>query len=211
MIKEELYTQYLAYLLQGDRHNCRRIVRHLLDHNIDKKELYVDLFQKSLYDVGRLWEYNKISVAIEHIATSITESMISLSFPSLLAAEHNGKRSVVGCTPGEYHQVGARIVADYFELSGWDSYFLGSNTPDDVLISYLKEYRPDVLAISLSVFFNLNSLVMLVNKVHDKFPGLTVFLGGQAFKWGGEEQFSGIENTYVIQSLYDLEQKLLKF
>ena len=211
MIKEELYSRYLTYLLQGERNNCRHIVQQLLDQHIDKKELYVNLFQKSLYEVGRLWEYNKISVAIEHIATSITESMISLSFPSLLAAEHNGKKALIVCTPGEYHQVGARIVADYFELNGWDSYFLGSNTPDDAILNFLNEYRPDVLAISLSVFFNMNSLVRLVNKVHVKFPEVTVFLGGQAFRWGGEEQFSEIENTYVIQSLYDLEQTLLKY
>jgi methanogenic corrinoid protein MtbC1 len=73
MINEATYTGYKKTLLAGDRFNCKDIVQTLLDNKIDIKELYTDLFQRSMYEVGELWENNRISVANEHLATAITE------------------------------------------------------------------------------------------------------------------------------------------
>jgi methanogenic corrinoid protein MtbC1 len=209
MITETIYQQYHTMLISGDRGGCKKIVRGMLDEGIQIKELYVGLFQRSLYEVGILWETNKISVAVEHLSTSITENLIALAYPYMFAAEHSGKKAVITCTPGEYHQVGARMVADYFELNGWDSYFLGSNTPDSELIKFIEDQKPDLLAISMSVFFNLNSLLILLAKVRAHFPELQILVGGQAFNWGGAGSFKSIDNILLISSLDELDEKIL--
>ncbi len=100
---------------------------------MELKSLYMDLFQRSLYAVGELWELNKISVAREHLATAITESLLNLVYPRLFENTPTGKKVVVSCAANELHQIGGKIVADFFELNGWESHFLGANTP--VLVS----------------------------------------------------------------------------
>ena len=210
MIIEDLFREYQVKLLNGDRAGCMVIVKKLLAAKIEIKDLYVNLFQRSLYEIGSLWETNKISVAIEHLSTAITESLINLVYPHMFASEHCGKKAVITCTPGEFHQIGARMVADYFEINGWDGYFLGANTPDDDIINFIKEHKPDLLAISMSVFFSMNSLQLLIAKVRQHFPDLTILLGGQGFIWGGEKAFHAMENVHLILSLDELDKKILK-
>ena len=72
MITDSLYQEYLACLLAGNKERCQIIVADLLGAAIEIKELYIGLFQRSLYEIGELWERHKISVAVEHMATAIT-------------------------------------------------------------------------------------------------------------------------------------------
>jgi methanogenic corrinoid protein MtbC1 len=209
VISDEIYTRYLSSLLSGSRSGCSGIVNDLIAAEPSIKELYVHLFQRSMYEVGLQWEQNRISVATEHMCTAITESMISLCYPIIFSAEHCGKSAVISCAPGEFHQIGARMVADYFELHGWDGYFLGSDTPPDELIKFTREHNPDLLAISMSVFFNLSKLTGLVEKIRGHFPNLTILVGGQGFRWGGADAFKGKDHVHLMTSLDDLELKYL--
>jgi len=208
MITEKLYQDYQKKLLSGNRIACIQIVKQLLEGGIQMKVLYNQLFQRSLYDVGYLWETNKVSVALEHLCTSITESLINLAYPYLFSTEHSGKKAVVICTPGEHHQVGARMVADYFELHGWDGYFLGINSPDNELFKFIEDNNPDVLAISMSVFFNLNLLLDLVVKIRNRFQDLKIIIGGQGFNWGGENSFTNFDNVFLLRTLDDMDDKI---
>ena len=60
MINEDIYKEYFSFLLQGDKKACTRIVQRLIDDGIELKTLYLDLFQRSLYEIGELWETNQI-------------------------------------------------------------------------------------------------------------------------------------------------------
>jgi methanogenic corrinoid protein MtbC1 len=208
MITEELYSDYLSKLLSGDREGCKLIVTNLLNDGIQVRELYENLFQRSMYEVGTLWETNKISVALEHLSTSITESLVNLAYPLIFSAEHNGRRAVITCTPGEYHQLGARMVADYFEMNGWDGYFVGAETSVKELYKIIEEKNPDILAVSMSVYFNLLQLSEFINYVSHKYPNLTILLGGQGFRWGGDTLFKDLGKVYVIHSLKELEERI---
>ena len=40
-------------------------------------DIYRDVFQDALYEIGTLWETNQISVAEEHMGTAITQYVMS--------------------------------------------------------------------------------------------------------------------------------------
>ena len=212
-ISEQLYRRYFQALLEGDRTETGRIVRHLLDENIPVKDLYLDLFQRSLYRVGELWEENRISVAREHLATAVTEWLLSLVYPALFSKKPDGeekerKKIVISCAANEYHQVGGKIVADIFEMNGWDSYFLGADTPIDQLLDFIEETDPDLVGLSLSVYFNLASLEEEIAAIRSNFPDLKLIVGGQAFRWGGTDTIEKYPRTEYISSLNDLEKSV---
>jgi methanogenic corrinoid protein MtbC1 len=70
-ISQPIYAQYLQALLSGERELCSKIVQECSAHNTPLKDLYVDLFQRSMSQVGDLWEQQRISVAAEHLATEV--------------------------------------------------------------------------------------------------------------------------------------------
>ena len=206
MITEPLYNEYFGSLLEGRKDNCHRIVGHLLEHEVEIQSLYLDLFQRSLYAVGELWERNRISVAREHLATAITEGVLNLVYPHLFEQEPDlpQRKILISCAANEYHQVGGKMVADLFEMQGWEGHFLGANTPVDHMLTYIQETKPDLVGLSLSVYFNLPALKTSVTVIRSHFQHLDILLGGQAFRWGGSELTRAHTGIHYIPSIREL-------
>ena len=202
---DQAYARYLDALLAGDRRRCREEFDAWLAAGTDLRTLYQDLIQHSLYDVGVLWEHVRVSVATEHLATAITESLLNLVYPRLFSQPRIGKSAVVACSANEYHQIGGKMVADIFELNGWRGYFLGANTPQPDLLDLIHEKKPDVVTLSLTVYFNLESLLQTAAAVRAEFPAVPILVGGQAFRWGGRERAAQIAGVQCLASLDELE------
>ena len=205
---ENIYNDYLRSLLAGERAKCLATVQSLLDKEVEIKTIYLDLFQKSLYEVGELWERNRISVATEHLATSVTESAMGLMQPLLFARERVNRKAVISCVANEFHQVGGKMVADIFEMHGWDGYFLGANTPLADLLKMLNDKKPDILCFSLSIYSNLQNLLLSIDVIKKEHPKLEIIVGGQAFRWGGGEILKDIERVKLLESIDDLANYL---
>lgn len=204
-IEPRLYEAYFSNLLVGNRRECLKIVNQLQDSGSNVYDIYVQLFQAALYDIGTLWEQNKISVAVEHLATSITEMLMLSLYPAIFAAEHCGKKALIACVADEFHQLGAKMVADIFELNGWDGYFLGANTPLKDLTGMIQDKKPDVLGLSLSIYFNFNKLITALETIRREFPEQTIMVGGQAFQWGGIDVIQSYDNVHYVADLYALK------
>lgn len=211
MINEKLYQEYLQALLAGRRAQCHDIVQMLLDKKFAIKRLYSDLFQRSMYEIGELWENNRITVANEHLATSITESLLNLVYPFLFATDRIGKKAVISCSANEFHQVGGKMVADLFELNGWDGHFLGANTPPEDMAQFIEDVRPDVVGLSLSILSNMEHLTHSIEILQSNFSDMPLLVGGQAFRWGGADIIKKYKNTDLITSMDDLEKMILTF
>jgi methanogenic corrinoid protein MtbC1 len=202
---EESYRLYLDGLLTNNRRRCREIFEQWLDAAPELRTLYENLVRRSLYQVGELWEQGKISVATEHLATAISESLLNLTYPRLFAQPHNGRSAVVTCVTNEYHQIGGKMVADIFELNGWRGYFLGANMPLDPVKALIAEKRPDAVALSVASALNLDRLNAAVADLRMAFPELPILVGGQAFRWVGREQVERLPGVRCLASLGELE------
>lgn len=205
---EETYRRFFDALLSGNRILCHRLTTELLESEDAIRDLYLVLYQRALYEIGSLWEQNAISVATEHLATSIIEGLFTLAAPILFSKPRTDRSAIICCVPGEYHQVGARIVADIFELHGWHSFFLGANTPVADVKRIVAERSPDLLALSLTLPKNEHSLMRMMEEMRNKFRELPIYVGGQAFREGGLQWHDIFPNTHYINSMDRLEFQL---
>ena len=175
---------FLAAILGGQRAAALNIVDEALKSGHSHVDIYVDVFAESLHRVGELWEQNKISVAQEHTATSITQYAMAAIYPRLIASGvHHGSMVVTGVA-GELHQVGANLVADAMEANGWTVRFLGTNLPNSSVLSAIEESSASVLCISTTIVANLPSVAELVRTVRNKLKEGTprIVLGGAAYR-----------------------------
>jgi hemerythrin-like metal-binding protein len=202
---ERDFEAYLERLLKGDLPGCRLIVRRLLAEGVSFRGLYVNLFQRAMYQTGELWMKKQISVATEHLATNITLSMMTQARPTVLDSPRNGKKVVVACVGGELHQLGGQMVSDTFDFLGWDSFFLGANTPVEGLLEMLGEKQPDVLALSVSLSSHIGEFREIVERTHTLFPDLEILAGGQAFQHNAAEA-NRDPHLRFLHSLDELEE-----
>jgi methanogenic corrinoid protein MtbC1 len=98
-----------------------------------------------MYQVGELWQRNKITVAQEHYCTAATQMIMAQLYPVLFDRPQNGKRVVVSCVGNELHEMGARMLSDLFTYEGWDSIFLGAAVPKESLLQTLQSEQPCIV------------------------------------------------------------------
>jgi len=175
---------FLAAILSGQRQAALNIVEETLRAGHSHVDIYVHVFAESLHRVGELWELNKISVAQEHMATSITQYAIAMIYQRLVPATVRRGSMVVTGVSGELHQIGANLVADAMEANGWTVRFLGTNLPHTSVLSAVAESSADVLCISTTIMANLPSAVDLVRTVRSKLRERApkIVLGGAAYR-----------------------------
>ncbi|QIA09252.1 cobalamin B12-binding domain-containing protein [Draconibacterium halophilum] len=205
MISAGLKQKFLNYLLAGQHQQCSSVIRELLNDNTSFILIYEDLLKHSLYEVGFLWERNKIGVAEEHLASAIIEKLLSEIYPSIENVQPVNKNAIVCCIEKEHHQIGSKMVADIFEKNGWETLYLGANTPESSLIRYIELTHPQFLALSLSIYFHFHSFKILLDKLTTKFPELNICIGGQAFNHIPESQIPESQRIKFFKDLHEID------
>jgi methanogenic corrinoid protein MtbC1 len=211
---ESTFRRYLSALLEGDSRVGQDLISDLLAKNVALTTICRDYIQRSMYEVGALWERNEISVSIEHLAASMTQLILSDLFFKLKDPPPNAKQLIIACVPGEVHEIGALIVANVSEMAGWGTTLLGANMPTIDLVSFIGNRKPDMLALSCTIPANRRSLEGMLEKTVSTFPQLDILMGGQAL--GGSDEANGYRETLLmkfprvryVQTLEELESLL---
>lgn len=179
----QIYDGYVAALQAGDRRRALRVAQAALDDGIDIRDLYLDVFQPAMHEVGRLWESNQFTVAQEHLATAITQSVMAQIYARIFTSPTRGRKVIATCIGGELHELGIRMVADFFEIEGYDVYYLGANMPVPDVVRMINDRRADFLAISVTLGSHLPQARNLIQAVRASPQGqhIKILVGGQPF------------------------------
>ena len=87
---------------------------------IGVQTLYLEVLQPAQIELGRLWELGLLAVADEHLGSQVTQMAMSVLYPYVHRDESSGLSMIAACVDGELHEIGVRMVADFFEMAGAD-------------------------------------------------------------------------------------------
>lgn len=179
----ELAREYLNQLLSADRRRASRLILDAVATGTSIRDIYMHVFQPAQRELGRLWQLNQISVAKEHYCTAATQLIMSQLYPQLFAESKSGRRMVATCVGGELHELGVRMVADLFELDGWDTVYLGANTPTPGVLAAISEHQPLLLAVSATLTVHVGHVRELIAAVRADAGAaeITIMVGGYCF------------------------------
>lgn len=200
--------RYRRYLIEGDRDACERIVDRVLASGVPIPRLYEQLMKSALYRIGEMWARNEISVATEHLATTITESLLNRVYPRVVNPRRRGRQVILATVEDELHQVGLKMVGDIFEMNGWDADIQDAGVSIDDLMGQLDRKHPDAVGLSFSVYFHLDRLQEMLRRIRDGHPDLPILVGGQGLAWGGRELVEAHGGVICIESLDALNSLL---
>ncbi len=178
-----LAIRYLGSVLGGDRHGAMQIVHNALEDGTSVRDIYQHVFERTQLELGRLWQMNRITVAQEHYATAVTQMVMSQLYPRFFQNEKNGFTLVAACVGGELHEIGMRMVADFFEMEQWDTHYLGASTPADSIVEMTTERDADVLALSATMTFHVPDIANVIEALHaeERSRRVKVIVGGYPF------------------------------
>ena len=175
---------YLQSILIGARAGSVQIVEEALRNGAGIFDIYSQVLQESLYEVGKLWEEGKISVSVEHRATAITQFVMAGIYSRTAPVRPSipPRQAIVTGVAGELHQIGANMVADVLENAGWNVEFLGTDAPHRGIVDAVVAQDSDLLCISATMLFNVPNVISLIRDLRTRSPKLRVLIGGAAFR-----------------------------
>jgi methanogenic corrinoid protein MtbC1 len=178
-----LAQQYVDILLEGDRHAASRLILEAVESGATIQDIYLNVLQPAQIAIGQLWHTGRISVAHEHLCSATTQLIMSQLYSRIFTSRKNGRTMVAACVAGDLHEIGCRMVADFFEMQGWDTLFFGANTPTPSIIQAIRQHGAEVLAISATMSFHLRGVIDLIAAVRaaDLNHNVTIIVGGYCF------------------------------
>ena len=139
------------------------------------------LITPALYDVGARWERGEIGVADEHLACSICDWLLFALAGRVRRPSPTGRRALVGCSEGELHALGARMVAHVLSERGWTVMLLGADTPAAAWPQIVRARRPDVAVLSTTTAAVLGQVGPALHAIKTARPECRTVIGGQAY------------------------------
>ncbi len=179
---EPLATEFLDLLLRAERRKASRIVLNAVEAGTDVRDIYLLVLQPVMREVGRRWQYNRLSVAVEHYASAAVQLVMSQLYDRIFCTDRVGHAAVACCIGRETHEIGLRMVADFFEMEGWDCHYLGADVPAADVVAMLQERNADALMISATTRSHIDTCRQLIVSVREAFgQQVMILVGGLAF------------------------------
>jgi MerR family transcriptional regulator, light-induced transcriptional regulator len=172
-----LAEDFAAALIAGDAQLADLIALDAVGQGVDVPTLYVDVMAPALREIGSLWERGGLTVADEHLATSIALSVMRHTGPAARRAPARSRaRITLAGIGGEGHVVGLRMIADLAEGAGFDVHFLGPAVPVAALSGAVRRHRPALVGLSVTMAASVGELDAAIGAVAEH--GVPLLVGG---------------------------------
>lgn len=203
MNQSEAFTRIL--LAGNEELAVEQALSYMEQHG--KYRLYEEVITPAMYEIGKMWEENRITVADEHLATGISDFVLTVVDERNKGTAKNGRTVLLFGVEKEEHYLGLKMVASLFRDKGWTTRYLGPNLPVESAIAAMNKWAPDVIGVSASMANRVPDVLTYLKQLNQQQPHeLKVLIGGRfADTVANEVTDFPVE---VLQSLMDLDKWL---
>jgi methanogenic corrinoid protein MtbC1 len=161
------------------------------------------------YRVGDLWHEGKLEISTEHFVTKLLQQKL-FSAMNQLSMSKIGPKVIIGCAPGEQHEIGAQAIAYFCMVEGCNVHFLGADVPIDSLSSICLQSRASVVILSMTMPLSESEANHFILQIQEKvLPICPVWIGGRGvLKIKSDFQRHNIE---VIDRIDELKNYLSRY
>ena len=148
---EQWRSAYFNAMMAGDEDKAATLVNALLAQKLPLETIYIQVFQWGVNHVGEMFQKGMTDEAHEHMASSITERMMTRVAQYYTPLARTARRAILGCVAGNWHILGIRMLSDGLKGMGWDTIFLGANVPTPSFVSLAQTMQPDLVILSCAM------------------------------------------------------------
>ena len=182
--KQQLYKK----LTEGNIEECVRIYEEYMKI-FNSSDFFDKILRPTMYKIGDDWANNKISIATEHVASNIAQTLVKIIMDQTSGAKN--KKKVLICVPvGEEHHLGCDVLETYLSIKGFKVYNMGTSIPTESILTFIENNKPDVVLVSITLEDNISAGQRLVRKVRNEYD-IPILIGGYAFQTEKTPKFEG--------------------
>jgi hypothetical protein len=202
----EGYLSFYNRLLLRDRTGAIAIAdRHAETDTME--EMFTDLFIPTLTFAQEELDRKRVTPAHDHFIKDVIRELI-IRFGDRNAGTPDPERHIVAVSvAGERLSLGTLMLTQLLREEAYSiDYF--TDLPDQELIAFINEVRPEAIFVSCTNPDHLEAGLMLLQLIAGNFPDLTIVAGGSAFARERQKSLAA-GATYVPASLSEAKEDFL--
>lgn len=175
-------------------------------------KFYERLLAPVMYKIGELWKEGKLDVATEHICSNAAHTLVKIINEKASRKSFENKKAsatkILLCTPeGEYHSLGCMVIESFLKIKGYTVFNIAPSVPSQSIITFVADYRPDLIMISITLPENFSAANRLVNKLlnsNSKKDSPYILVGGiglEAITIKEQEQNNTTKNVKFLKGV----------
>ena len=173
--KQLLYKK----LTDGDIHSSIKIYEEYIKI-FSSEDFFDKILRPVMYKIGDDWANNKISIATEHVASNVAQTLVKVIMDRVTGMVN--KRKILVCVPvGEEHHLGCDVLETYLSIKGFKVYNIGTSMPTESILSFIESNKPDVILVSITLEDNIPAGQRLVKKIKEQY-NIPILIGGFALQ-----------------------------
>ena len=174
------------------------------------EQVMLELVQPAMVDIGERWHRGEINVTVEHFATQFVRRKLA-GLLSVFEGSAHGATVVVGCAPGELHDLGALLSALFLVRHGWHVIYLGPQVPLFDLLETVRSVKPNMVCLSASTRETALELIPVARGLTQAYPQVHFGYGGRVFNINPElcDSIPGVFLGHDARELVDTAGMLL--
>lgn len=178
-----IFDQMRVSVLEGDEDNAVVLAQKVLDDKLDLLTSMNEGFLKGIKEAGDLYESGEYylpelvcSADAMKAALAILDSALKNSNSGIVS---QGK-VLLATVQGDIHDIGKTIVGAMLTASGYEIIDLGADVKNELIISSIIEYKPDVVGLSALLTTTMEEQRNVIKILEEKGlrNNLKVIIGG---------------------------------
>jgi methanogenic corrinoid protein MtbC1 len=169
--KQQLYKK----LTEGKIDECVKIYEEYTKI-FNSADFFDKILKQVMYDIGEDWASNKISIATEHVASNVAQTLVKIIMDSVSGSAN--KKKILICVPvGEEHHLGCDVLETYLSIKGF-------------IINFIDNNKIDIVFVSITLPDNILAGQRMVRKINEEF-NIPILIGGYAMQSEKIPKFDG--------------------
>ncbi|QDI89570.1 histidine kinase [Candidatus Nitrosopumilus sp. SW] len=182
--KQQLYKK----LTEGNIQESMKIYDEYIKI-FNTSDFFDKILKPTMYKIGDEWATGKISIATEHVASNVAQTLVKIIMDTVSST--GKKKKILICLPiGEEHRLGCDVMETYLSIKGFKVYNMGVSMPTESILSFIDNNKPEVVFISITLEDNLMAGQRLVKKIKEH-TDIPVLIGGYALQAKKIPKFEG--------------------
>ena len=176
---EQITDELMLALTRFDAHRAEALMSEAFAL-YSFEAVLLDLIQPVMVAIGERWHQGAITVAAEHFATQFVRRKLA-GLLNLFAGGAGRPLIILGCAPGELHELGALLGTIFLARRGWHVVYLGPQVPLVDLLETVRMLQPALVCLSATTHETALQLREVGRALLEAFPRIHFGYGGRAF------------------------------
>lgn len=196
----EFQRAYADALLGGEPSTAEAVIREAIEAGLGEAVIDDHVIRPALVLVGDLWADGRITIAEEHLATSISLRVLMLQREAFrVARQRASHRVVLAGAQGEHHVVGLHMAASVIQHAGYEVRMFGADLPVGEIASAVDRHRPAVAGFTAATARSAANLPAAFDAVRRVSPDIGIVVGGGAV----DERWAATGDVVVCRHVTD--------